>query len=195
MFGGDLEINVVEVNIFDLSIHSDAGREKENNPSDTDDFISIVIALDRAERSHIMAEKNIFTGNVDRAIRLGKMFPKTCTGEPPTKVGEGEGAFFFTVKVGVVIDTRFPTKAGNTTTTVVIVPLDGAKDFPIEGGKIKMDGVPPFIYQGRGDSQVFTAYADNGDVVKRTGRRKSAASEIEELKKQLSEIAAMLSKK
>ena len=137
-------------------------------------------------------ENKSFTGNVERAIKLGKMFPSTVTADRPIKVGEADGAVMFTAKIGIVIDTCFPTKAGNTTTTVVIVPLDGAKEFPIDGGKVKMDGIPPFIYEGRGVSQVFTTYADNGDVVKRKAGRKSAQAEIDDLNEKMNTILAAL---
>lgn len=143
-----------------------------------------------------MAEnKTSFTGNVERSIQIGKAFPATVTAEKPVKVGEHDGAFMFSVKMGVVVDTRFPTKAGNVTTALIMVPLDGGKVFPIEGGTVKMDGICPFIYAGRGVSHVFTTYADNGDVVKRKSSRRSSTAEIEAMKKQLDAIMAMLSKK
>lgn len=140
-------------------------------------------------------KSNGFMGNVERSIELGKAFPATATAEKPIKVGTFDGATMFTVKVGVIVDTNFPTKAGNTTTTVVVVPLDGGKDFPINGGTVKFDGIPPFIYGGRGASHVFTTYADNGDVVKRRSTRKSASAEVAELKKQLDAIMKLLASK
>lgn len=139
-------------------------------------------------------EKSGFIGNIERSVKLGKMFPSTETGAVRL-VKEEDGAAFFKAEIGVVIDTRFPTKAGNTTTAIVVVPLDGGKEFPTCWGKVKMNGIPPFIYQGRGASMVFTMYADNGDVVKRTGGRKSTQVEIDEIKKQLAAIAAMLAAK
>ena len=140
-----------------------------------------------------------FTGNVERSIKVGKAFPATVTSDKPVKVGESDGAYMFSVKMGVVVDTRFPTKSGNVTTALIIVPLDGGKVFPIEGGTVKMDGIPPFIYGGRGISQVFTTYADNGDVVKRKATRRSSTAEIEALNKKVDSlmevIAAMVNAK
>ena len=134
-------------------------------------------------------------GNIERSIKLGKMFPSTVTADKPVKVGESDGATLYTAKVGIIVDTCFPTKAGNTTTTVVVVPLDGAKEFAFNGGKVKMDGIAPFIYQGRGASHVFSVLDDAGDVVKRHASRKSASAEVAELKKQLDAIMTLLSKK
>lgn len=137
-------------------------------------------------------ENQSFTGNVERAIQIGNSFPATVTAEKPVKVGERDGAFMFSVKMGIVVDTRFPTKAGNVTTALIVVPLDGGKEFPINGGKVKMDGIPPFIYGGRGVSQIFTTYADNGDVVKRKSTRRSAQAEIEELNKKIDNLMAAM---
>lgn len=143
-----------------------------------------------------MEKNNSFTGNVDRAIALSNWEEIAhLTAEHPTKVVSRDGATLFTVKVGVIVDTNFPTKAGNTTTAVVLVPLDGARDFRIDGATLKMNGVSPFIYQGRGMSQVFTVLNDAGDVVKRHNGRKSAASEVADMKKQLDMIMALLAKK
>ena len=136
-----------------------------------------------------------FTGNVERSIKLGKAFPTTATAEKPVKVGTLDGATMFTVKMGVVVDTAFPTKAGNTTTAIIMVPLDGGKVFPIDGGTVKMDGICPFIYQGRGASHVFSVRDGAGDVVERHTSRKSASAEVAELKKQLDAIMTLLSKK
>ena len=143
-----------------------------------------------------MEKNNSFTGNVERAIALSKWEEiSRMTASNPVKVAEHDGATLFKVEIGVVVDTNFPTKAGNTTTAVVIVPLAGAKDFRIDGATLKMNGVAPFIYQGRGMSQVFTVFNDAGDVVKRHNGRKSAASEVAEMKKQLDMIMALLAKK
>ena len=139
-----------------------------------------------------MENQKSFTGNVERAIQVGKAFPATVTAEKPVKVGEHDGAFMFSVKMGIVVDTRFPTKAGNVTTALIVVPLDGGKEFPINGGKVKLDGIPPFIYGGRGVSQVFTTYADNGDVVKRKSTRRSSTAEIEELNKKVDNLMAAI---
>lgn len=137
-------------------------------------------------------ENQSFMGNIERAIKVGNAFPATVTAEKPVKVGEHDGAFMFSVKMGIVVDTRFPTKAGNVTTALIVVPLDGGKEFPINGGKVKMDGIPPFIYGGRGVSKTFTAYADNGDVVKRKSTRRSSTAEIEELNKKIDAIMAAM---
>ena len=140
----------------------------------------------------IMAiEKSSFMGNIERSIKLGKMFPNTETGAVRL-VKKEDGAFFFKAEVGVVVDTNFPTKAGNTTTAVVIVPLDGGKDFPTDWGKVTMNGIPPFIYQGRGASMVFTSLNTNGDVVKRTTTRRSAQAEIDALNEKMNTILAAL---
>ena len=142
-------------------------------------------------------EKSSFVGNIERAIALSKWDEISKeTADKPIKITSRDGATLFTVKMGVIIDTNFPTKAGNTTTALVLIPLDGGKEFPIDDGKIKMDGIAPFIYQGRGISRVFSMYAENGDILKKSkGGRKSAAAEIEELRKQIAAIAAMLEKK
>ena len=141
-------------------------------------------------------KKNGFTGNVERAIALSKLDEiSRMTASKPVKVAEHDGATLFKAEFGFIIDTNFPTKAGNVTTAVVLVPLAGGKEFHIDGATLKMDGVAPFIYQGRGMSQVFTVLNDAGDVVKRHVNRKSAASEVAELKKQLDTIMALLAKK
>ena len=141
-------------------------------------------------------EKSSFMGNIERVISLSKWAEiANLTADKPVKVASRDGATLFTAKVGVMVDTNFPTKAGNTTTTVVFVPLDGAKEFAFDGGKVKMDGIAPFIYQGRGASHVFSVLDDAGDVVKRHTSRKSASAEVAELKKQLDAIMTLLSKK
>lgn len=143
-----------------------------------------------------MEKNNSFTGNVDRAIALSNWEEIAhLTANNPVKVASRDGATLFKAEVGIVVDTNFPTKAGNTTTAVVLVPLDGARDFRIDSATLKMNGVSPFIYQGRGMSQVFTVLNDAGDVVKRHANRKSTASEVAELKKQLDTIMALLAKK
>lgn len=142
-------------------------------------------------------QKGGFMGNVERAIAAGK-FPEISkvTAEKPVKVGENDGIAYYKASVVVAVDERFPTKAGNTTTAVMMVPLDGAKQFTTASGNmLKFDGVPPFIYAGRGVSHVFTVVDTAGDVVKRTASRRSASAEVAELKKQLDAIMAMLSKK
>ena len=138
-----------------------------------------------------------FTGNVERSITVTKL-PELgkVTADKPVKVAENDGVTYYRATVVVAIDERFPTKAGNVTTTAIIIPVDGAKQFETASGNtVKFDGIAPFIYGGRGVSHVFTVVDNTGDVVKRKSGRKSAAAEIEELKKQLADIAAMLAAK
>ena len=138
-----------------------------------------------------------FTGNVERSITVTKL-PELSkvTADKPVKVAENDGVTYYRATVVVAIDERFPTKAGNVTTTAIIIPVDGAKQFETASGNtVKFDGIAPFIYGGRGVSHVFTVVDNTGDVVKRKAGRKSAAAEIEELKKQLADIAAMLAAK
>ena len=139
-------------------------------------------------------EKSGFMGNVERAIAAGKL-PELAkvTAENPIKVGENDGITYYKTSVVVAVDERFPTKAGNVTTAVMVIPVDGAKQFPTASGNtVKFDGINPFIYAGRGASHVFTVYADNGDVVKRTGGRKSAQAEIDALNQKMDTIMAAL---
>lgn len=136
-----------------------------------------------------------FLGNVERSIEISKMAEiGKVTGEV-TKLGEHDGVALYKAPVIVAVDTRFPTKAGNTTTTAVIVPVDGAKEFAFDGGKLKFDGIAPFIYGGRGASHVFTVLDDTGDVMKRPTARRSAQKEIDALNAKLDALMAMLSKK
>ena len=144
-----------------------------------------------------MENQKSFMGNVERAIAAGK-FPEISkvTAEKPVKVGENDGIAYYKASVVVAVDEKFPTKAGNTTTAVMVVPLDGAKQFETASGNVlKFDGIPPFIYAGRGVSHVFTVVDTAGDVVKRTASRRSASAEVAELKKQLDAIMAMLAAK
>ena len=138
-----------------------------------------------------------FMGNVERSIQIGKAeCVSKVTAEKPIKVGERDGVTYYKSSVIVAIDEKFPTKAGNVTTTAVIIPVDGAKEFSTAGGNtVKFDGIAPFIYAGRGVSHVFTVLDGAGDVVKHSASRKSASAEINELKKQLDTIMAMLAKK
>ena len=139
-------------------------------------------------------QKSGFMGNVERSIQIGKSeCVSKITAEKPIKVGEHDGVTYYKSTVIVAIDEKFPTKAGNVTTTAIIVPVDGAKEFSTASGNtVKFDGIPPFIYGGRGISHVFTTYADNGDVVKRTGGRKSAQAEIDALNEKMNTILAAL---
>ena len=138
-------------------------------------------------------EKSGFMGNVERTIKLGKWDEIAhLTAEKPVKIAEKDGATLYTAKVGIIVDNSFPTKAGNTVTTAIIVPLDGAKEFEFNGGKLKFDGINPFIYAGRGASHVFTTYADNGDVMKRSTTRKSSQKQIDELNAKMDTIMAAL---
>lgn len=140
-------------------------------------------------------EKSGYTGNIERVIKLAKA-PELAheTGEVRL-IADKDGVAYYKTSVVVAVDRHFPTKAGNETTTLVVIPVDGAKEFTFNGGKLKMDGIAPFIYGGRGISHVFTVLDDAGDVMKRSTTRKSASAEVAELKKQLDAIMAMLSKK
>ena len=138
-------------------------------------------------------QKSGFMGNIERTIKLGKWDEIAhLTAEKPVKITEKDGAVLYTAKVGIIVDNNFPTKAGNTVTTAILVPLDGAKEFAFNGGKLKFDGINPFIYAGRGASHVFTVYADNGDVMKRKTTRKSAQAEIDALNEKMNTILAAL---
>ena len=142
-------------------------------------------------------EKSSFMGNVERTIRISKL-PELgkVTAEKPVKVGDADGVTYYKTSVVVAVDERFPTKAGNVTTTVILIPIDGAKQFETASGNVvKMDGISPFIYAGRGASHVFTVVDGAGDVVKRQTGRKSAQAEIDAMRKQLDAIMALLAKK
>ena len=138
-------------------------------------------------------EKSGYTGNVERVISLAK-FPELAkeTAKTPRLIADKDGVAYYKAEIVVAVDRHFPTKAGNETTTMVVIPLDGAKEFPFDGGKLKMDGIAPFIYGGRGISHVFTVYADNGDVMKRNTTRKSAQKEIDALNAKMDTIMAAL---
>ena len=139
-------------------------------------------------------EKSGYTGNIERVIKLAKAPELTKeTGEVRLIKDEG-GVAYYKATVVIAVDRHFPTKAGNETTSVVLIPVDGAKEFAFDGGKLKMDGISPFIYGGRGISHVFTVYSENGDVMKRS-TRKSAQKEIDEINAKLNALMAMLSKK
>lgn len=142
-------------------------------------------------------EKSGFMGNIERSIQLSKAeCVSKVTAEKPIKVGERDGVTYYKASVVVAVDERFPTKAGNVTTTVVVIPMDGAKTFPTASGNVvKMDGISPFIYAGRGASHVFTVVDGAGDVVKRQTGRKSAQAEIDAMRKQLDAIMALLAQK
>ena len=138
-------------------------------------------------------EKSSFMGNIERAISIAK-FPELAkeTAKTPRLIADKDGVAYYKAEIVVAVDRHFPTKAGNETTTMVVIPLDGAKEFPFDGGKLKMDGISPFIYGGRGASHVFTIYADNGDVMKRSTTRKSAQKEIDALNQKMDTIMAAL---
>ena len=141
-------------------------------------------------------EKSSFMGNVERSIEISKMAEISKeTASAPRLICDRDGVALYKTEMVVAIDRRFPTKAGNTTNAVVVVPLDGGKEFPFNGGKLKMDGIAPFIYGGRGASHVFTVLDDAGDVMKRATTRKSAQKEIDALNARLDALMAMLSKK
>lgn len=142
-------------------------------------------------------EKSSFMGNVERVINISKL-PELgkVTAEKPMKIAEKDGVTYYKTSVVIGIDEKFPTKAGNMTTTVVVIPVDGAKQFATASGNVvKMDGIAPFIYAGRGASHVFTVVDGAGDVVKRQTGRKSAQAEIDAMRKQLDAIMALLAQK
>ena len=142
-------------------------------------------------------EKSGFMGNVERSMKITKL-PELAkvTAEKPIKVGDADGVTYYKTSVVIAIDEKFPTKAGNVTTTVVVIPVDGAKEFSTASGNtVKFDGIAPFIYAGRGISHVFTVVNEAGDVVKRATTRKSAQAEIDAMRKQLDAIMALLAKK
>lgn len=138
-----------------------------------------------------------FMGNIERAIKVAKL-PELgkVTAEKPIKVGDADGVTYYKTTAIIAVDERFPTKAGNVTTAVMVIPVDGAKQFPTASGNVvKFDGIAPFIYAGRGASHVFTVVNATGDVVKRQTGRKSAQAEIDAMRKQLDAIMALLAKK
>ena len=137
-------------------------------------------------------ESKGYTGNIERVIELSKL-PELAKETGDVRLIKDEnGVAYYKASVVIAVDRHFPTKAGNETTTMVVIPVDGAKEFPFDGGKLKMNGIPPFIYGGRGISQVFTVYADNGDVMKRSTSRKSAQREIDALNAKMDTIMAAL---
>lgn len=144
-----------------------------------------------------MEKSTGFMGNIERVVAISKL-PELgkVTAEKPIKVGECDGVTYYKSTVVIAVDEKFPTKAGNVTTTVVVIPVDGAKTFPTASGNtVKMDGISPFIYAGRGASHVFTVVDGAGDVVKRQTGRKSAQAEIDAMRKQLDAIMALLAQK
>ena len=142
-------------------------------------------------------EKSGFMGNIERSIQLVKAeCVNKVTAEKPIELGERDGVTYYKASVIIAIDEKFPTKAGNVTTTAVIIPVDGAKQFPTASGNtVKFDGIAPFIYAGRGASHVFTVVNATGDVVNRQTGRKSAQAEIDAMRKQLDAIMALLAQK
>lgn len=138
-------------------------------------------------------EKSGFMGNVARSIEISKMAEIAKeTADAPRLIVKRDGVSVYKVSVALAVDTKFPTKAGNETTTLVVIPLDGGKEFPIDGGKVKMDGIAPFIYGGRGSSHVFSVLTDAGDVMKKSTTRKSAQKEIDALNAKMDTIMAAL---
>ena len=141
-----------------------------------------------------MATEKSFMGNIERSITVTKL-PELgkVTADAPVKVGENDGVAYYKTSVIIAVDERFPTKAGNVTTAVMVIPVDGAKQFPTASGNVvKMDGISPFIYAGRGASHVFTVVNATGDVVKRATTRRSAQKEIDELNAKMDTIMAAL---
>ena len=139
-------------------------------------------------------EKSGFMGNIERSIAASKLPElKKLTADAPVKVGENDGITYYKTTAIIAVDEKFPTKAGNVTTAVMVIPVDGAKQFPTASGNtVKFDGIAPFIYAGRGASHVFTVVNETGDVVKRTGSRKSAQAEIDALNAKMDTIMAAL---
>ena len=134
-----------------------------------------------------------FMGNVERAIQISKLPELAKETGDVRLIKDADGVAYYKASVVIAVDEKFPTKAGNMTTTVVVIPVDGAKQFQTASGNtVKFDGIAPFIYAGRGISHVFTVYADNGDVVKRSGGRKSAQAEIDALNEKMNTILAAL---
>ena len=96
----------------------------------------------RRKERFIMENKTGFMGNIERAIRVAKL-PELgkITAEKPIKVGDADGVTYYKTSVVIAVDERFPTKAGNVTTTIIVVPIDGAKQFenlkkiPQQGGE------------------------------------------------------------
>lgn len=141
-----------------------------------------------------MENKTGFMGNIERSIAAGKLpeLAKVTAGKP-VKVGENDGITYYKTEIVLAVDERFPTKAGNMVTAVMMMPLSGAKQFATASGNIvKFDGISPFIYAGRGASHVFTVLDATGDVVKRTTTRRSAQAEIDALSKKMDAIVAAL---
>lgn len=129
-----------------------------------------------------------FVDNVNRANSLSRLKAVLkCTANKPIDLGTEQGVHLFKVEMVVGLDTAFPTKKGGVTSALVLIPLDGAKKLVGEWGSVEFNAGNPFIYKA---SRMFTVLDKNGDVQKKG--RKSAASEIEELKKQLAEMAQLL---
>lgn len=139
-------------------------------------------------------ESKGYTGNIERSIQISKAeFVSKVTADKPTKVGERDGVAYYKASVIIAVDEKFPTKAGNVTTTLVVIPVDGAKQFETTSGNVvKMDGIAPFIYAGRGVSHVFTVVDGVGNVVNRATSRKSAQKEIDALNEKMDAVMAAL---
>ena len=137
-------------------------------------------------------ESKGYTGNIERVIELAKAPELAKETGDVRLIKDADGVAYYKASVVIAVDRHFPTKAGNETTTVVVIPIDGGKEFAFDGGKLKFDGISPFIYGGRGISHVFTVYADNGDVMKRSATRKSSQKQIDELNEKMNTILAAL---
>ena len=140
-------------------------------------------------------EKSSYTGNIERVIKLAKAPELEKETGQVRLIRDENGVAYYKATVVIAVDRHFPTKAGNETTSVILIPIQGSKEFSFDGGKLKMDGISPFIYGGRGISHVFTVYSENGDVMKRSTTRKSAQKEIDEINAKLNALMEMLSKK
>lgn len=142
-----------------------------------------------------MEKSSGYVGNVERVIALAKAPELAHETGDVRLIKDENGVAYYKASVVIAVDRHFPTKAGNETVTAVLIPINGGKEFAFNGGKLKFDGISPFIYAGRGMSHVFTVLNDSGDVMKRNTTRKSASAEVAELKKQLDAIMAMLAAK
>lgn len=136
-------------------------------------------------------ESKIFVGNLERATKVAQFTEvQKCTSEEPIFLGSHDGVHLFKVSTVMAVDTAFPTKKGGVTTALLVCPLDGAKSLKWGDGSAELDCGPLWIYKA---SRMFRTLDAAGDPVKKG--RKSAASEVAELKKQLDAIMALLAQK
>lgn len=132
-----------------------------------------------------------FVGNQERALAISKFAEvQKCTAGKPVFLGTVDGVHLFKAEAVFAVDTAFPTKKGGVTTALLIVPLDGAKSLKWGDGSAELDAGPLWVYKA---SRMFRVLDGAGDPVKKG--RKSAATEVAELRKQLDAIMALLAKK